>query len=176
MFLGLSPLELVVLAGLALALFGPDKLPGAVREGARILRQIKSVGEDARADLLEQLGPEITELDPRRLHPRNLMRETMSEMLDPLRSVRDDVRRDLRDLQDAAPSDEHAHRLAAVEAQPFAAAASTSVIEDAEMSAASPASHDASSDVVRDASGGEPADCAVGHVGVGGVGAQTSVG
>jgi sec-independent protein translocase protein TatB len=152
MFLGLSPLELVVLAGLALTLFGPDKLPGAVREAARILRHIRSAGEGARAELLEQLGPEIAELDPRRLSPRALVREHLGDVLDPLRSTRDDVRGDLYDMRDAVRIDEHAERLAAVEAQPLASAASSpKATWAAEVSAVSQAARDAGSDAVGDA-------------------------
>ena len=104
MFFGLSPLELVVLAGLALSLFGPDKLPGAVRESARIVRRIRSMGEGARAELIEQLGPEFAELDPRRLDPRAMAREKLSEVFDPLSSACGDVSRELRDVRDAARS------------------------------------------------------------------------
>jgi sec-independent protein translocase protein TatB len=126
MFFGLSPIELVVLTGLALMLFGPDKLPGAVREGARIVHHIRSMGESARADLLEQLGPEFAELDPRWLRdPRTVAREKLSDVFEPLQSTRDEVRDDLRAMRDAARFDDHSDRLAALEAQPIASAAST---------------------------------------------------
>ena len=124
MFFGLSPLEIVVLAGLGLALFGPDKLPGAVRETARIVRHIKEMGDGARAELLEHLGPEFAELDPRRLNPRTLAREKLSEVFEPALSLRDDVRGELRDVRNAVRVDDHADRLAAVEAVPRMAAAS----------------------------------------------------
>lgn len=155
MFFGLSPLELVVLAGLALALFGPEKLPGAVREAARFVRHIRSAGESARAELLEQLGPELAEIDPRRLHPQALLRETFGDVFDPLRSAHDDVRHELRDVRDVTRFDDHADRLAAVEAVPRAAAMSSTASAEAaeipvvEIPAMPRVAPDAQSDAVR---------------------------
>lgn len=109
--LGLSPLELVLLAGLGLALFGPDKLPGAVREGVRIVRHIRAVADGARAELLEQIGPELRELDPRRLDLRAVVREELAEALDPAISAGDDLRSDLRGVREVARSGDAAPRL-----------------------------------------------------------------
>jgi len=168
MFFGMSPLELVVLAGLALALFGPEKLPGAVREAARIVRHIKSVGDSARAELLDQLGPEIAELDPRRLHPQALLRETLGEVFDPLRGARADVRHELREVRDVARIDDHTDRPAAVEAAPRAGAA-TSLAASAE-GPESPAM----SRVTPDAQSGPRSRAVVSHVR--GTDVHTSVG
>lgn len=156
MLFGLSPLDLVVLAGLALALFGPEKLPGAVREAARIVRHIKSASEGARAELLEQLGPEIAELDPRRLHPQALLREKLGDVFDPLRCARDDVGHELRDVRDAARFDDHADRLAAVEAAPRAATLSPATALSPSLSSAEAAG-------------------AAGHAGARGTGTQRGV-
>lgn len=167
MFFGLSPLELVVLAGLALALFGPEKLPGAVRDAARIMRHIKSVGDGARAELLDQLGPELAELDPRRLHPQALLRETLGDVFDPLRDTRDDVRHEFREARDAARIDDHADRLAAVEAAPraaWASASSTAPTGVADVFAMPQAACDAESDhLASGAAGRDPAGGAVSH-------------
>lgn len=70
--------ELLVIAVLALLVFGPDRLPKAAAEAARTLRQIRTAAVAARRDLVDAAGLEgddelrqavrdIRDLDPRRV-------------------------------------------------------------------------------------------------------------
>ena len=96
MFFDLSPLEIVVLLGLSVMLFGPDKLPAAAASAARLLRQIRALADDSRAHVREQLGPEFAELRLDQLDPRRLLHEHLGEEVGELRGAFDELRRDVR--------------------------------------------------------------------------------
>lgn len=96
MFFDLSPLEIVVLLGLSVVLFGPDKLPAAAMSAARLLRQVRSMAESSKAQVREQLGPEFADLGLEDLNPRRFVREHLGEEAGQLRGVFDDLGRDLR--------------------------------------------------------------------------------
>jgi sec-independent protein translocase protein TatB len=98
MFFDLSPLEIVVLLGLAVVLFGPDKLPQAAASAARFLRQVRAFGENARADLRNELGPEFEGLDLQDLNPKTFVRKNLLGEGNELRELRDELNRDLRNL------------------------------------------------------------------------------
>ncbi|MFL6113449.1 MAG: sec-independent translocase [Catenulispora sp.] len=74
-FLDISPLELIALLALAVMLFGPDKLPGAVQGLARTLRQFREFTRNAQEDLKKELGPEFQDLELTDLHPKNFVRK-----------------------------------------------------------------------------------------------------
>jgi sec-independent protein translocase protein TatB len=95
-FFDLSPLEIVVLLGLSVVLFGPDKLPTAALSAARLLRRFRALAEDSRAQVREQLGPEFADLGLDRLDPRRLVREHLGEEAGQMRGVLDELGRDLR--------------------------------------------------------------------------------
>ncbi|HEV3173479.1 MAG TPA: sec-independent translocase [Actinocrinis sp.] len=97
MFFDLSPLEIVVLVGLAIVLFGPDKLPQAAASAARLLRQIRAFGENARADLRNELGPEFEGLSLDDLNPKTFVRKNLLGEGEELRALRDDLTATLRD-------------------------------------------------------------------------------
>jgi sec-independent protein translocase protein TatB len=99
MFFDLSPLEIVVLLGLAVVLFGPDKLPQAAASAARFLRQIRAFGDNARADLRNELGPEFDGLDLQDLNPKTFVRKNLLGEGTELRELRDDLNRDYRELR-----------------------------------------------------------------------------
>jgi sec-independent protein translocase protein TatB len=98
MFFDLSPLEIVVLLGMAVVLFGPDKLPQAAASAARFLRQIRAFGENARADLRNELGPEFGDLKLDDLNPKSFIRNNLLGEGTELRELRDDLNRDLRGI------------------------------------------------------------------------------
>jgi sec-independent protein translocase protein TatB len=93
-FLDISPLELIALLALAVMLFGPDKLPGAVQGLARTLRQFREFTRNAQNDLKKELGPEFQDMELTDLHPKNFVRkhllddETGLDDLDPRKFVR----------------------------------------------------------------------------------------
>jgi sec-independent protein translocase protein TatB len=136
-FLDISPLELIALLALAVMLFGPDKLPGAVQGLARTLRQFREFTRNAQNDLKKELGPEFQDLELTDLHPKNFVRKhvlgpddgdfrEIRDITDSLngeiRSAADGARRPLA-ADDATPDDAlyraPAPRLAAGERPPF---------------------------------------------------------
>lgn len=106
MFFDLSPLEIVVLLGLAIVLFGPDKLPQAAASAARFLRQVRAFGENARADLRNELGPEFDGLDLQDLNPKTFVRKNLLGEGNDLRELRDDLNREYRDLRTLGTADD----------------------------------------------------------------------
>lgn len=102
MFFDLSPLEIIVLLGLAVVLFGPDKLPQAAASAARFLRQVRAFGENARADLRNELGPEFEGLDLQDLNPKTFVRKNLLGEGNELRELRDDLNREYRDLRNGS--------------------------------------------------------------------------
>jgi sec-independent protein translocase protein TatB len=80
----LSLWKLLVLAVLALIIFGPERLPGMAAQAGRMLRELRRLAEGAKAELQEGLGPEFTEfsenfdmadLNPRRFVRKHVMNE-----------------------------------------------------------------------------------------------------
>ena len=73
----LSLPKLLVLAVIALVVFGPDKLPTIASQVGRALRDLRQIAEGAKNDLRDGLGPEFTgfeieDLNPGRLAQRHL--------------------------------------------------------------------------------------------------------
>jgi sec-independent protein translocase protein TatB len=85
--------EILVLAIVALLVFGPERLPKIAAQAGRALRQLRETAAGARRDIRNQLGPEFADLDIRDLNPRSFVRK---QLLDDDDLVRDfDLRRDL---------------------------------------------------------------------------------
>lgn len=85
--------EIIVLGALAIIIFGPEKLPELARKAARVLAYLRKIGDDARGQLREELGPEfdnfnITDLNPKNLVARHLL--SGDEIAD-FREMRDDA-------------------------------------------------------------------------------------
>lgn len=81
----LSPVTLLVLAVLALFIFGPDRLPKAAAEAVRTLRKIRRAVRGATAGFREDLGPEFKDLRLRDLHPSTLIqRHLLDDEPEPL--------------------------------------------------------------------------------------------
>ena len=72
MFHNLGWGEIVLLAVLGLVIFGPERLPKAVSDGVRMLRELRTMARSAASDLKAELGPEMADLDLASLHPRRL--------------------------------------------------------------------------------------------------------
>jgi sec-independent protein translocase protein TatB len=71
----LSITKLLVLAVIAVVIFGPDQLPRVAAQAGRALRDLRRLAEGARNDLREGLGPEFAEFDFADLDPRNFVRK-----------------------------------------------------------------------------------------------------
>jgi len=79
--MGIGPGEFVALAVLAIIVLGPEKLPRYAAEAGRILRNLRRMANDARAEVSKELGPEFDDLSLRDLTPRGLVRK---HLLDPI--------------------------------------------------------------------------------------------
>ncbi len=71
--------EVLVLAVLAVFIFGPEKLPEVAGQAGRWLRQLRSMAQSARDDLRGQLGPEFDDLHLDDLNPRSFVRRHLWE-------------------------------------------------------------------------------------------------
>jgi sec-independent protein translocase protein TatB len=80
--LDLSLPKILVLAVLALVIFGPDQLPKIAAQAGRALRDLRRIAENAKADLQDGLGPEFRDFDINDLHPRNFVRKHLLDDLD----------------------------------------------------------------------------------------------
>lgn len=92
MFFDLSLPEIVVLLGLGVVLFGPDKLPSAAASAARFLRQVRAFSENARNDLRNELGPEFQGLNLEDLNPKTFVRKNLLGESEDLRGLAQELR------------------------------------------------------------------------------------
>jgi|SRR5215469_4171599 len=78
----LSFTKILVLAVIALVIFGPDQLPKIARQAGQALRDLRRIAENAKSDLQEGLGPEFRDFDINDLHPKNFVRKHLWEEFD----------------------------------------------------------------------------------------------
>jgi sec-independent protein translocase protein TatB len=71
----LSLTKLLVLAVIALVVFGPHELPKIAQQAGRALRDLRRIAEGAKADLREGLGPEFQDFDFEDLNPRRFVQK-----------------------------------------------------------------------------------------------------
>lgn len=71
----LSVTKLLVLAVIALIVFGPKDLPKIASQAGRALRDLRRIAEGAKADLREGLGPEFQDFDFEDLNPRRFVQK-----------------------------------------------------------------------------------------------------
>jgi sec-independent protein translocase protein TatB len=71
----LSLPKLLILAVLALVVFGPKELPKMAAQAGRALRELRRIADGAKADLREGLGPEFSEFDLDDLNPRRFVQK-----------------------------------------------------------------------------------------------------
>jgi sec-independent protein translocase protein TatB len=74
----LSLPKLLVLAVIALVIFGPDELPKIASQAGRALRDLRKIAEGATNDLREGLGPEFADFDIEDLNPKRFVRKHLS--------------------------------------------------------------------------------------------------
>ena len=68
----LSLPKLLVLAVIALVVFGPDELPAIAAQAGRALRDLRQIAAGAMNDLQEGLGPELADFEIEDLNPKRL--------------------------------------------------------------------------------------------------------
>jgi sec-independent protein translocase protein TatB len=101
-FFGINGWEFVVLLLLAMFIFGPDRLPKAISDGVKMLRNLRDLARNATSDLSRELGTDISLED---LNPKTLIRKHILSEEDemairkPLDALYRDVREDLKGVQ-----------------------------------------------------------------------------
>src|SRR6266567_2549894 len=77
----LSISKLLILAVIALVIFGPNELPKIASQAGRALRDLRRIAEGAKADLREGLGPEFSDFDIEDLNPRRFVQKHLFDDL-----------------------------------------------------------------------------------------------
>jgi sec-independent protein translocase protein TatB len=65
--------KLLVLAVIALIVFGPNELPKVAAQAGRFLRDLRRIADGATAELKEGLGPEFQNFELEDLNPRRFV-------------------------------------------------------------------------------------------------------
>lgn len=79
----IGPAEIVVLAIVAIVVFGPDKLPQFARQAGRFLRTARRMMDDAKSDLSAEMGSDFEDLkNLRELDPREIVRRNITEAME----------------------------------------------------------------------------------------------
>lgn len=90
---GINGYEFIILAVLAVVILGPERLPEYASQLARLVREVRRMASGAREQLREEVGPEIDEVDWRKLDPRQY---------DPRRIIKEALLDDFEDAASAA--------------------------------------------------------------------------
>jgi sec-independent protein translocase protein TatB len=77
----LSIPKLLVLAVIALVIFGPNELPRIARQAGSALRDLRKIAEGAKNDLREGLGPEFADFEIEDLNPKRFMQKHLFDDL-----------------------------------------------------------------------------------------------
>lgn len=96
--------EFIVIILVGLFIFGPDRLPKAISDGMRMLRNVRQMARNATGDLSRELGTDIQLED---LHPKAFLRKhllseadeaalrrPLQEIVGEVRGVAESVKRD----------------------------------------------------------------------------------
>ena len=67
--------KLLVLAVIALVIFGPNELPKIASQAGRALRDLRKIAEGAKNDLREGLGPEFSDFELEDLNPKRFVQK-----------------------------------------------------------------------------------------------------
>jgi sec-independent protein translocase protein TatB len=73
--------KLLVLAVIALIVFGPNELPKMASQAGRALRDLRRIAEGAKNDLREGLGPEFSDFDIDDLNPKRFVQKHLFDDL-----------------------------------------------------------------------------------------------
>lgn len=83
---GLSSEKILILGLIAVFILGPERLPGYAKSLANLVKSMRRMSENAKSQLKEELGDEYSEvdwrkLDPRQYDPRRIIREALNDEL-----------------------------------------------------------------------------------------------
>jgi sec-independent protein translocase protein TatB len=79
---GIGLPELMVIAIVAVVVFGPERLPEFARQAGKFVRQMRNLAQSAQSQLREELGPEYADLRLADLDPRQAIRKHILEALE----------------------------------------------------------------------------------------------
>jgi sec-independent protein translocase protein TatB len=79
---GLDFEKLLVIGFIAVIILGPQRLPKYAAQLGRLVRSLRSMANDARDRLRDEMGPEFDDvdwqkLDPRQYDPRRIIRDAL---------------------------------------------------------------------------------------------------
>ena len=77
----LSIPKLLILAVIALVVFGPNELPKIASQAGRALRDLRRIAEGAKNDLREGLGPEFADFEIEDLNPKRFVQKHLFDDL-----------------------------------------------------------------------------------------------
>ena len=103
MFGGLGGTEFLVIILIAIFLWGPDKLPEALRNLRRFISKARSMASNAASDLSREIGTDIKpeDLNPKTFVRKHILTEEDQEMLtNPLKSTMKDLEDGTKPLKD----------------------------------------------------------------------------
>src|SRR6186713_861577 len=72
----------MVIAVVAVVVFGPDRLPEFARQAGQLVRQVRQFTNAARDDIRNELGPEFANFELTDLDPRRAMRKYIQDAWD----------------------------------------------------------------------------------------------
>ncbi len=99
----LSLPKLLILAVIALVVFGPNELPKMAAKAGGALRELRKIAEGAKSDLREGLGPEFDDFDLEDLNPRRFVQKhLLSDQTPADGAALDGAGRDVSDRPHAA--------------------------------------------------------------------------
>ena len=81
--LGISFDKLLVMAGIAVILIGPTRLPGYAEKLGQLVRNLRRYADDARDKVREEVGSDVFDdidwkkLDPRQYDPRRIIADAL---------------------------------------------------------------------------------------------------
>jgi sec-independent protein translocase protein TatB len=78
----LSVFKLLVLAVLALVIFGPNELPKVAARAGSLLRDLRRIADSAKNDLRAGLGPEFQDFDFNDLNPKHFVQKHLMDDLE----------------------------------------------------------------------------------------------
>jgi sec-independent protein translocase protein TatB len=78
----LSPAKLLILAVIALLVFGPHELPKMASKAGKALRELRKIAEGAKSDLRDGLGPEFADFEIEDLNPRHFVQKHLLSDMD----------------------------------------------------------------------------------------------
>ncbi|WP_182560049.1 sec-independent translocase [Microlunatus kandeliicorticis] len=84
--------EFLVLAVIAVILFGPERLPQLARKAAQVLAYVRQMAGSAQTQLRDELGPGFEDFDFTDLSPKAFVRKHLLEDVEPIvADVRDEL-------------------------------------------------------------------------------------